>query len=53
VDDCGGVFIGLAAVYVSEFFAILGVSFAGKALGIVHLVDEPLLADHPTCEPPH
>jgi hypothetical protein len=24
-------------VYLSEFFAILGVSFAGKALGFVHL----------------
>ena len=30
-------FIGLAAVYVSEFFAILGVSLAGQAPGFAHL----------------
>jgi hypothetical protein len=36
-DPGGGVFIGPVAVYISEFFAILGVSFAGKALGFVHL----------------
>jgi hypothetical protein len=31
------VFIGLAGVYVSEFFVILGVPFAGQALGFGHL----------------
>jgi hypothetical protein len=30
----GGAFIGLAAVYVSEFFATLGVPLAEKALGL-------------------
>jgi hypothetical protein len=33
----GGVFIGLVAVYVSEFFATLGVPFAENALGLVLL----------------
>ena len=39
-------FVGLAAVYVSEFFAILGVSFAGKALGFVHLGTAGWLLPH-------
>jgi hypothetical protein len=33
----GGVFIGLAAVYVSEFFATLGVPVATKVLGFFRL----------------
>jgi hypothetical protein len=36
-DPGGGVFSAPVAAYVSEFFAILGVSFAAKALGFVHL----------------
>jgi hypothetical protein len=31
------VFISLAAVYISEFFAVLDISFAGEALGFLHL----------------
>ncbi len=31
-------FIGPVTVYVSELFAILGVQFAGRALGSVNLV---------------
>ena len=36
-DPAGGVFIGPVAVYVSEFFATLGVPFAEKGLGFFHL----------------
>jgi hypothetical protein len=36
-DPVGGAFIGLAAVYVSEFFATLGVPLAEKALGLFRL----------------
>jgi hypothetical protein len=33
----GGVFIGLSAIYVSEFFATIGVPVAGKVLGFFRL----------------
>jgi hypothetical protein len=36
-DPVGGVFIGLSAVYICEFFATLGVSLATKALGFFRL----------------
>jgi len=36
-DPVGGVFIGLTAVYVSEFFATLGVPLATRVLGFFRL----------------
>jgi hypothetical protein len=54
VNDPGGaVFIGPVTVYVSELFAILGVQFAGRALGSVNLVTAGRLLSLTWAAPPN